>query len=136
MEGVLPGLFVDKTGNYWDVPLSMAIDLASVATIDSAASYHLSLHHNMGPPEPFESNLNQSSGVPLTLLPGLAIKGAFSYKKNVDIWRSKALKQKLVQPYDFFLSNPRVSASGLIGKLSYYPQNFHKYIPDQKAPYL
>ncbi|XP_028759226.1 protein TRIGALACTOSYLDIACYLGLYCEROL 4, chloroplastic isoform X2 [Neltuma alba] len=115
VEAVWPGLFVDKTGNYWDVPFSMAIDLASLATSDSAASYHLSLHRNIGTPEQFENNQNQSSGPPPTLLPGLAIKSAFSYKKKVDIWRSTARMLKLVQPYDFFLSNPHVSATGIIG---------------------
>lgn len=115
VEAVYPGLFVDKAGNYWDVPFSMAIDLASVATSDSSASYHLSAHYNSGSPEQFESIQNQGGGVPPTLLPGLAFKSAFSYRKNIDIWRSEAPKLKLVQPYDIFLSNPHVSASGIIG---------------------
>ncbi|KAF7842944.1 protein TRIGALACTOSYLDIACYLGLYCEROL 4, chloroplastic [Senna tora] len=115
VEAVFPGLFLDKTGNYWDVPFSLAIDIASVATNDSTTSYHLSMRQNLGPPEQFDSNQNQSSIVPPTLLPGLAFKNAFSYKKKVDIWRSNARKLKLVQPYDIFLSNSHVSASGIIG---------------------
>lgn len=130
IEAVWPGLFVEKTGNYWDVPFSMAIDLASLATSDSATSYHLSLHQNMGTPEQFGGDQNQSSGVPPTLLPGLAFKSAFSYKKNIDIWKSTAQKQRLMQPYDFFLSNPHVSATGIVGKL-FIMHNVYlpRYIP-------
>ena len=119
MEAVYPGLFVDKTGNYWDVPLSMAIDVASVSGNDSSASYHLSAHYNLGAPKQFDGNQAQSGGVvPHTLLPGLALKSAYSYRKKVDIWRSEAPKLKLVQPYDMFISNPHVSVSGNIGKMS------------------
>lgn len=112
VEAVSPGLFVDKNGGYWDVPLSVAVDLASVES-DSGASYHLCLHHNDGSPKQFEGN--QVAQVPTTLLPGLAIKSALSYKKNVNFWRSEAQNLETVMPYDIFLSNPHVSASGIIG---------------------
>ncbi|KAK7329355.1 hypothetical protein VNO77_23516 [Canavalia gladiata] len=115
LEAVYPGLFVDNTGNYWDVPFSMAIDLASVTTSDSSTAYHLSAHYTSGSPEQFETFQNRSDRVPPTLLPGLAFKSAFSYRKKIDIWRSDAPKLKLVQPYDMFLSNPHISASGIIG---------------------
>ncbi|KAL9253877.1 TRIGALACTOSYLDIACYLGLYCEROL 4, chloroplastic-like protein [Drosera capensis] len=55
MGAVWPDLFIDKDGTYWDVPFSMAMDLASI-TSDSWPSYHY---------------------------------GAFSFKKNADIWRSE-----------------------------------------------
>ncbi|KAF2310353.1 hypothetical protein GH714_007949 [Hevea brasiliensis] len=112
LEAVSPGLFVDKTGSYWDVPFSMAFDLASVAS-DSGASYHLCMHHNAGSPKLFEGG--HALGVPAALLPGFSVKSAFSFKKNIDIWRSKAQKLKMVQPFDLFLSNPHISASGIIG---------------------
>lgn len=109
-----PALFVDKeTGNYWDVPFSMALDLASLPC-DSGPSYHLLLHHNHGSPKLFEED-DRMAQVPASLLPGTSFKGAFSYKKRVDIWRSKAQKLKMIQPYDLFLSDPHVSASGIIG---------------------
>ncbi|XP_045790475.1 protein TRIGALACTOSYLDIACYLGLYCEROL 4, chloroplastic [Trifolium pratense] len=124
-EAVYPGLFVDKIGNYWDVPFSMAIGLASVTTSDSSVGYHLSAHYNSGSPKQSESIQNQDDSVPSlqkrddnvpwTLLPGLAFKSVFSYRKSLDIWRSETPKLKLVQPYDIFLSNPHVSASGMIG---------------------
>jgi hypothetical protein len=114
VEAVSPGLFVDKSGNYWDVPFSMAIDLASLAS-DAGASYHLCMHHNTGSPTQFEGDQNTHEP-PSTLLPGLSLKTAFSFKQNFDIWRSKAQKLKMVQPYDMFLSTPHVSASGIIGK--------------------
>ncbi|XP_028123801.1 protein TRIGALACTOSYLDIACYLGLYCEROL 4, chloroplastic [Camellia sinensis] len=111
-EASWPQLFVDDLGSYWDVPFSMAIDLASVAS-DSGASYHFCVNHNAGQPKQHEDQL--TGGVPMTLLPGLLIKNAFSFKKNVDIWRSKAPKLKMVQPFDIFLSNPHISASGILG---------------------
>ncbi|KAE8077143.1 hypothetical protein FH972_015736 [Carpinus fangiana] len=113
VEAVSPGLFVDKSGNYWDVPFSMAIDLASLAS-DAGASYHLCMHHNTGSPTQFEGDQNTHEP-PSTLLPGLSLKTAFSFKQNFDIWRSNAQKLKMVQPYDMFLSTPHVSASGIIG---------------------
>ncbi|XP_022722479.1 protein TRIGALACTOSYLDIACYLGLYCEROL 4, chloroplastic [Durio zibethinus] len=108
-----PALFVDKeTGNYWDVPFSMALDLASLPS-DSGPSYHLCLHHNHGSPKQFGDG--HMAKIPISILPGFSVKGAFSYKKNVDIWRSKAPKLKMIQPYDILLSDPHVSASGIIG---------------------
>ena len=116
MEAVWPGLFVDKPGSYWDVPFSVAIDLASVAS-DSGASYHLCMHHNSGLSKQFDGDL--SNQVPSTLLPGLSVKSVFAFKKNIDIWRSKAQKLKMVQPFDIFLSNPHISASGIIGMITF-----------------
>lgn len=90
----------------------MALDLASIAS-DSGASYHLCTHYNRGSPKLFEGG--HTLEVPAALLPGFSVKSAFSLKKNVDIWRSKAQKLKMVQPFDLFLSNPHISASGIIG---------------------
>ncbi|TYH96370.1 hypothetical protein ES332_A12G172600v1 [Gossypium tomentosum] len=113
VDAAWPALFVDKeTGTYWDVPFSMAIDLASLP-LDSGLSYHLCLHHNHGSPTQFQGD--PIAQVPASLFPGVSAKCAFSYEKNVDIWRSKAQKLKMVQPYDIFLSDPHVSASGTIG---------------------
>ncbi|KAJ8768219.1 hypothetical protein K2173_021159 [Erythroxylum novogranatense] len=112
-EAAWPALFVDDLGNYWDVPVSFAMDLASVGVSESGFSYHLCMQHNEGLPKPFEAD--QSSQVPAALLPGTSMKGAFSFKKDVEFWRSKAQKLKMVQPFDMFLSNPHISASGIIG---------------------
>ncbi|KAE8689527.1 Protein TRIGALACTOSYLDIACYLGLYCEROL 4 [Hibiscus syriacus] len=113
VDAAWPALFVDKeTGDYWDVPFSMALDLASLPS-DSGPSYHLCLHHNHGSPKQFQGDT--IARVPASLLPGFSAKCAFSYEKNVDIWRSQAQKLKMVQPYDIFLSDPHVSASGTIG---------------------
>ncbi|KAJ7955337.1 protein TRIGALACTOSYLDIACYLGLYCEROL 4, chloroplastic-like [Quillaja saponaria] len=113
VEAEWPGLFVDKTGNYWDVPLSMSVDLASVAFDKSGPSYHLCMHNNLGLPKQFEGD--HGSRAPPTLLPGFSIKSALSYKKSIDIWRGEGPKLKLVQPYDMFLSDPHISASAIIG---------------------
>ena len=113
MEAVWPGLFVDKAGNYWDVPFLVAADLATIAS-DSGASYHLSMLHNSGTPKCFDGEGNGQA--PSVLLPGLSLKGAFAFKKDIEFWRSNASKLKMVQPFDILLSNPHVSASGIIGK--------------------
>ncbi|KAL7174876.1 hypothetical protein ACSBR2_028653 [Camellia fascicularis] len=112
VEASWPELFVDDLGGYWDVPFSMAIDLASIAS-DSGANYHFCINHNARQPKQHEDQL--TNGVPMTLLPGLFIKNAFFFKKNVDIWRSKAPKLKMMQPFDILLSNPHISASGILG---------------------
>lgn len=108
-----PELYVDTSGTYWDVPLSLAVDLASVPS-DSGLSYHLCAQHNSGTAKQFESDQNNDE-IPATLLPGISVKSAFSYKKNIDIWRSEGSKIKMVQPYDMFTSTPHISASGIIG---------------------
>ncbi|KAF6167190.1 hypothetical protein GIB67_029828 [Kingdonia uniflora] len=112
VETVWPGLFVDNVGTYWDVPLMTQIDLASNSS-DSGPSYHLCLHHNSGTAKELVGD--QAGPIPPSLLPGLCVKTAFSIKKNMDIWRSKAGKLKMVQPFDIFLSDPCISASGILG---------------------
>ncbi|KAF8387625.1 hypothetical protein HHK36_026278 [Tetracentron sinense] len=115
VEAIWPGFFVDKLGAYWDVPLLMAIDLASVAS-DSGLSYHLCVHHNSGSAKQLDGD--QIRGIPSALLHGVCARSAFAFKKNVDVWRSKAGKLKMVQPFDMFLSDPHVSASGIIGTVA------------------
>lgn len=90
----------------------MAIDLASVPC-DSGATYHVCLNHNTGSPKLFQGDL--SMGAPASLLPGSLLKTAFAFNNKLDIWRSKAHKLKMIQPFDIFLSNPHVSATGIIG---------------------
>lgn len=124
MEALSPGLYVDSSGTYWDVPSSVAVDLASLAP-ESGPSYHFCMQYNTGSPEQLEAP--QASEVPAALLPGLCLKSAFSYQKNFEIWRSSAPKLKRVLPYDAFLSNPHISASGIVGKI--LPHNFSWYKP-------
>lgn len=112
VEAASPGLFVDKNGGFWDVPLTMAIDLASVAS-EMGPSYHVCINHNSGSPKSFGSPKNDA--IAASLQPGLSATTAFSLKNSIDIWRSESPKLKNVQPYDVFLSNPHISASGIIG---------------------
>ncbi|URE36496.1 hypothetical protein MUK42_17868 [Musa troglodytarum] len=113
LETAWPGLFVDNNGTYWDVPLSLAIDLASISS-SSGLSYHLCLQHNSGKPKHFGGD--QTTQVPPSLLPGLCVRAAASIKENWSIWRKKGGKLRMVQPYDAFLSDPHVTASGVIVK--------------------
>ncbi|WVZ88131.1 hypothetical protein U9M48_034681 [Paspalum notatum var. saurae] len=110
-----PGLFVDKNGVYWDVPLSLSADLASVGSC-SGLSYHLLLQQNSGDPKCFGGFENNN--VPVALLPGLCAKAAVSIKKSIDAWRKKEDKLKNVQPYDAFLSDSHVSFTGIVGAVA------------------
>jgi hypothetical protein len=76
------GLFVYKKGAYWDVPLSLSADLASMCS-SSRLSYHLLLQQNSGEPKCFGGD--GTSDVPIALLPGLCAKAAISIKKNIDV---------------------------------------------------
>ncbi|KAK4787538.1 hypothetical protein SAY86_011371 [Trapa natans] len=116
VEAAWPGLFVDDHGAYWDVPSLVAVDFASVAS-DSGAGYHICIHHNEGMPKSFDidGRAVRSSELPATLLPGLVLKGAVSFKDSISLWRSRAKKLKMVQPYDIFMSNPHATASWTIG---------------------
>ncbi|WOL10222.1 protein TRIGALACTOSYLDIACYLGLYCEROL 4, chloroplastic [Canna indica] len=115
LETAWPGLFVDKNGTYWDVPLSLAIDLASLSS-DSGLSYHLCLQHSSGQPTHFGGD--ETTEVPPSLLPGLCAKADVSIKENLNIWRKKEAKLRMVQPHDAFLSEPHISASGVIGAVA------------------
>ncbi|KAI3500682.1 hypothetical protein L1887_36506 [Cichorium endivia] len=108
VEAASPGLFVDKNGGFWDVPLTMAIDLAFVAS-EMGPSYHVCINHNSGSPKSFGSHKNDAIAASLQL--GLCVTTAFSLKNSIDIWRSESPKLKNVQPYDVFLSNPHILAS-------------------------
>ncbi|GFP83078.1 protein trigalactosyldiacylglycerol 4 chloroplastic [Phtheirospermum japonicum] len=109
VEATSPALFVDDLGKYWDVPFTLAVDLASLPS-DSGASCHFCINHTAGLPKQCEGTVP-----PSLLLPGLSAKCAFSFKNNFDIWRSEAPKTKMVLPYDIFLSNPHISASTTLG---------------------
>ncbi|KAG8052529.1 hypothetical protein GUJ93_ZPchr0001g30619 [Zizania palustris] len=113
LEASWPGLFIDKKGVYWDVPLSLSADLASVGS-KSGLNYHVLLQNNSGEPKCFGGD--ETNVVPVALLPGLCAKVAISIKKSIDVWRKKEDKLKRVQPYDAFLSDPHVSFTGIIGK--------------------
>lgn len=114
IEAARPGLFVDKNGSYWDVPSSVSVDLASNVS-DSGLSYHLCVQHNSGSPKNLKAG--EDTEVPSSLLSDLCAKSAFCFTKNVDIWRKKDGKVKMVQPYDMFLSDPHVSVAGNIGSV-------------------
>uniref|UniRef100_A0A0E0MTZ3 Uncharacterized protein n=1 Tax=Oryza rufipogon TaxID=4529 RepID=A0A0E0MTZ3_ORYRU len=116
LEASWPGLFIDKNGVYWDVPLSLSADLASVGS-ESGLSYHVLLQQNSGEPKCFGGG-EETSDVPVALLPGLCAKAAVSIKKSIDVWRKKEDKLKNVQPYDVFLSEPHVSFTGIIGAVA------------------
>lgn len=107
-------LFVDQDGNYWNVPFSVAADLASVAN-DSGTSYHFCINHVSG--LPLRIGDESTSESPTASFPALCAKIAVSMKKNIDIWRSEGPKLKMVLPYDIFLSNPHISASALVGSV-------------------
>ncbi|KAK6913600.1 hypothetical protein RJ641_020921 [Dillenia turbinata] len=89
--GSLAGTFVDKLGTYWDVPLSLAFDLGSVASTLAPATMSV-----------------------YAIILGLRS----SSKRTTNIWTSEAEKLKMVQPFDLFLSKPHVSASGIIGAVA------------------
>lgn len=113
LEAASPGLFIDdKDGTLWDVPLTMAIDLASVA---SSPTYHICVNYNSGSPKKYGTTHQNNAVPPSSLHPGFSATSAFSFKNTIDLWRSEAPKLKRVQPYDIFLSNPHISATGIVG---------------------
>jgi hypothetical protein len=131
MEAAWPSLFVDKTGSYWDVPLLLGFNLASVGSA-SGLSYHMCLHHLKGDPKPFyneEKKRDVPIPVPASLFPGTCAKLAISFKRNFDLWREKEGKVKMVQPYDVFLSDPHVSASCTFGKFYHLSINMVSIAP-------
>ncbi|KAL8487708.1 hypothetical protein ACS0TY_023696 [Phlomoides rotata] len=114
LEASSPSLFVDHLGNYWDVPFTLDIDVASVSS-DSGTSCRFCINRSTGSPKQCEGQL--TTPVPPSLLPGLCAKCAISVKKNFYLWRSEAPKTRMVQPYDMLHSNPHISASAILGSV-------------------
>ncbi|OIW00968.1 hypothetical protein TanjilG_16217 [Lupinus angustifolius] len=121
LEAAWPQLFVDHKGKYWDVPESISLDLASVIS-DSGLRYHFGLHENRGNPQA----VNAIDGKPpLSLLPGLCAKAAFTYEKIKHFWRDEEAAKEAEQdrepdpdkvlPYDSRLSVPHAAISGIMG---------------------
>ncbi|KAG1360937.1 putative protein TRIGALACTOSYLDIACYLGLYCEROL 4, chloroplastic [Cocos nucifera] len=120
VEAASPELFVDKNGTYWDVPTSISLDITSLVS-DSGLRYRFGLHKNGGQPEALNS---LSCKIPLSLMPGICAKAAFSYERSRDLWRQKddknAGRRKIrTKPtwessYDVRLKEPHAAISGIV----------------------
>ena len=120
LEAAWPQLFVDHKGKYWDVPESISVDLSSLVS-DSGLRYHFGIHKNGGIPHA----VNAADGnPPLSLLPGLCAKAAFTYEKIRYLWRDKEATQDSIQErdkvdtYDLRLMEPLAAISGIMGNFS------------------
>ncbi|XP_057452055.1 protein TRIGALACTOSYLDIACYLGLYCEROL 4, chloroplastic [Lotus japonicus] len=117
LEAAWPQLFVDHKGKYWDVPETLSVDLSSLVS-DSGLRYHLGIHKNGGNPQAINAT---DSKPPLSLLPGLCAKAAFTYQKTKYLWRDGEVVEDLeeetrrVAPYDVRLQEPHAAVSGIIG---------------------
>ncbi|CAI9770382.1 unnamed protein product [Fraxinus pennsylvanica] len=121
LEAALPELFIDHRGKYWEVPESVSLDLSSLVS-ESGLRYRFGIHRNSGPPHAVDSS---DSNTPLTLMPGVCVKAAFSYEKNKDLWRQKEKKEDIIietdqgrflrPSYDIRLREPHAAVSGIIG---------------------
>ncbi|KAJ6822121.1 protein TRIGALACTOSYLDIACYLGLYCEROL 4, chloroplastic [Iris pallida] len=118
VEAAWPELFLDSKGTYWEVPASASLDIASLIS-PSGLRYRFGLHKNSGHPEALNSS---SDGVPLSLIPGLCAKAAFSYEKSRDLWREHVTKSPeeeeepaWLSSYDIQLKEPHAAISGIIG---------------------
>ncbi|XP_027908418.1 protein TRIGALACTOSYLDIACYLGLYCEROL 4, chloroplastic [Vigna unguiculata] len=114
VEVALPQLFLDHKGKYWDVPVSLSVDLASLLS-PSGLRWRVGLHKNGGNPQ----QVNATDGnPPLSLQPGLCLKGATSYEKIIYFWRDKSTAEEgneEVVPYDVRLNEPHSAVFGVIG---------------------
>ncbi|XP_031482313.1 protein TRIGALACTOSYLDIACYLGLYCEROL 4, chloroplastic [Nymphaea colorata] len=121
LEAAWPELFIDRNGTYWEVPASVSLDLASLVS-KSGLRYRFGIHKNGGHPQPLNTTCLD---VPASLMPGWCAKAAFSYEKNMDIWREKDNPQDAIVrtkerkflriPYDIRMNEPHSAVSGLIG---------------------
>lgn len=121
LEAAGPELFIDHKGQYWDLPLSISLDLSSVVS-ESGLKYHFGIHKNSGDAEP----VNATNGeVPLGLLPGIYAKAAFAHEKSKEFWRPKETEEYIIltndedegleASYDMRLMKPHAAISGIIG---------------------
>lgn len=121
LEAAWPQLFIDHKAQYWDVPESVSLNVASLAS-DSGLRYRFGVQKNGGQPE----SANAIDGEPpAALMPGLCAKAAFSYEQRKDMWRNKETKEDLIiktdkgsfwrPAYDVRLREPHAAISTIIG---------------------
>lgn len=124
VDAAWPELFIDHKGQYWDVPESISLDLSSVKS-KSGLRYRVGLHKNGGVPRALNSTNNDDP--PLTLMPGLCAKAAFSIEKKRYLWRVEEKKQDKTKKtgegeldemtsYDMRLKEPHAAISGIVGQ--------------------
>ena len=100
------------------------MDLSSLKS-ESGLRYRVGLHKNGGVPRALNST--NSDDPPLTLLPGLCAKAAFSIEKNRYLWRDNLSEEEMTinyirtglkkEPaYDVRLDEPHAAISGIIGQ--------------------
>ncbi|KAE8038522.1 hypothetical protein FH972_011023 [Carpinus fangiana] len=121
LEAAWPELFIDHKGRYWDVPESISLDLSSLLS-ESGLRYRVGLHKNSGHPKALNATDDEA---PLSLMPGLCAKAAFSYEKSRDFWREKEKEEDVIvetdkgsfwrPSYDVRLKEPHSAISGIIG---------------------
>ncbi|CAD6205413.1 unnamed protein product [Miscanthus lutarioriparius] len=129
LQASWPGLFVDKKGAYWDVPLSLSADLASVGS-SSGLSYHLLLRQNSGEPKCFGGD--ETDDVPIALLPGLcAVASGYlgNYSRRVAI-RDETQKSNTFRMFDE--RNKCAAFAGLFASVAFTAQygNFQRLFLD------
>lgn len=121
LEAASPELFINHKGKYWEVPESVSLDCSSLVS-ESGLRYRFGIHRNSGPPHAVDSS---DIKTPLTLMPGVCVKAAFSYEKNKDLWRQNEKKEDIIietdqgrflrPSYDIRLKEPHAAVSGIIG---------------------
>lgn len=121
LEAAWPELFVERNGTYWEVPSSASFDVSSLIS-ESGFRYRFGLHKNNGNPAAINSS---HSDIPLSLMPGICAKAAFSVEKSRDLWReseetvSQERKSEKKPPwlitYDKQLKDPHAAVSAIIG---------------------
>ncbi|KAK3008053.1 hypothetical protein RJ639_014150 [Escallonia herrerae] len=126
LEAAWPELFVDHSGNYWNVPESISFDCSSLVS-ESGLRYRFGVHKNRGQPE---AENPVTGDAPLALMPGLCAKASFSYEKSKDLWRQKETKKDLIietnkgrfwrPAFDIRLKEPHAAISGIIEYLSLF----------------
>lgn len=124
MEAAWPDLFLDNKGRFWDVPESLNIDVSSLVP-ESGLRYRFGLHKSRGNPQPVNAaGVESGSDAPTSLMPGLCVKAAVSYKANRDLWRPQENEDNAGEedtpeflPYDIRLKEPHAAISGIVGTL-------------------
>ncbi|KAH0462078.1 hypothetical protein IEQ34_009653 [Dendrobium chrysotoxum] len=121
LEAAWPELYVERNGTYWEVPSSASLDVSSLIS-ENGFRYRFGLHKNSGNPEAIGSS---HSDVPLSLMPGICAKAAFSVEKSRDFWRESEepvsqerkseKKPAWLISYDKQLKDPHAAVSAIIG---------------------
>ncbi|GAQ82084.1 Protein Involved in Lipid Transport [Klebsormidium nitens] len=129
LEGALNDRCLDQQSNYWDVPSSLSLDLASDGP-QSGLRYRVGVHH-IASPQP-GSGYGPFDVLPPSSAYGTRAQAAVALENTVTLWRADPARRRRGASYNPIAARPRLVVSGGVGTLV-TTENVWAYLSDDKS---